>query len=184
MKRFALLAAFSVAVIVLFWAAPAQPALASELTQESCPTFKDGYWVDVCRGTWWKPGGVHQYGYPPSMMPQQASAKPKAPACPGTEREATMVVSSPGVWYWDCATLPTPAPQPVYVVQPRSGQTWGGYHPDAVGAVRPQKFYVVQPGDTVSGIAWMSGTTVSYIVRANNLADANYIYAGQVLVVP
>lgn len=41
--------------------------------------------------------------------------------------------------------------------------------------------YVVQPGDTLSGIALRFGTTVSNLSSINNISDPNKIYAGQVL---
>ncbi|MDD4146207.1 MAG: peptidoglycan-binding protein, partial [Clostridia bacterium] len=44
--------------------------------------------------------------------------------------------------------------------------------------------YVVQAGDTLSSIAQKFGTTVEAIVRANNLADPNLIFVGQVLTIP
>lgn len=58
---------------------------------------------------------------------------------------------------------PTPTPQP-----PPGGTTT----------------YVVRPGDTLSSIARAFGTTVSAIVAANNIANPNLIYPGQVLVIP
>lgn len=44
--------------------------------------------------------------------------------------------------------------------------------------------YVVQPGDTLAGIAQRFGTTVDAIVRANNISNPNLIYVGQVLTIP
>jgi LysM repeat protein len=48
----------------------------------------------------------------------------------------------------------------------------------------PEDTYTVQSGDTLFAIASQFGTTVSAFVEANNLADPNVIFAGQVLVVP
>lgn len=48
----------------------------------------------------------------------------------------------------------------------------------------PTTRYVVQWGDTLSSIAYRFGTTVEAIMRANNLANSWYIYAGQVLLIP
>ena len=39
--------------------------------------------------------------------------------------------------------------------------------------------HVVRPGETLSGIAARHGTSVSALVRLNNLADPNLIVAGQ-----
>jgi LysM repeat protein len=44
--------------------------------------------------------------------------------------------------------------------------------------------YVVQPGDTLSRIARQYATTVQAIAQANNIANPNLIYVGQVLVIP
>jgi len=44
--------------------------------------------------------------------------------------------------------------------------------------------YVVRLGDTLSGIAWQFGTSVSALLAANGLANPNYIYAGQTLAIP
>lgn len=43
--------------------------------------------------------------------------------------------------------------------------------------------YTVRRGDTLSSIAARHGTTVSALMTANGLANANYIYAGQRLVI-
>ncbi len=44
--------------------------------------------------------------------------------------------------------------------------------------------YVVQWGDYLSSIAARYGTTVQAIMAANNIANANLIYPGQVLTIP
>ena len=44
--------------------------------------------------------------------------------------------------------------------------------------------YVVQRGDTLAGIARRFNTTAQAISAANNIANPNRIYAGQVLVIP
>jgi lipoprotein-anchoring transpeptidase ErfK/SrfK len=43
---------------------------------------------------------------------------------------------------------------------------------------------IVRWGDTLAGIAARTGTTVQALMRANGLPNANFIYAGQRLVVP
>jgi len=45
-------------------------------------------------------------------------------------------------------------------------------------------YYTVQAGDTVSSIAVRHGVTSWAIVQANHLANANFIYVGQRLVIP
>lgn len=52
------------------------------------------------------------------------------------------------------------------------------------GAAHADERYTVRSGDTVSHIASRSGTTVTAITRANNLADASRIRIGQVLTIP
>ncbi len=44
--------------------------------------------------------------------------------------------------------------------------------------------YIVQPGDTLSGIAAKFGTTVQALSALNGIANPNYIFAGQTLKVP
>jgi LysM repeat protein len=44
--------------------------------------------------------------------------------------------------------------------------------------------YVVQQGDTLSGIAEKFGVTEDAIVRANKLTDRNRVFVGQQLLIP
>ena len=44
--------------------------------------------------------------------------------------------------------------------------------------------YVIQSGDTLSGIAARYGTTVSELTRLNGISDPDRIYAGNTLKVP
>jgi N-acetylmuramoyl-L-alanine amidase len=44
--------------------------------------------------------------------------------------------------------------------------------------------YMVQPGDTLTGIAARYGTSVSALVRANGISHANFIVAGSTLSIP
>jgi LysM repeat protein len=48
----------------------------------------------------------------------------------------------------------------------------------------PAGLYVVQRGDTLSGLAEDFGTTVEEILAANGLTDPNAIQAGQTLIIP
>lgn len=47
-----------------------------------------------------------------------------------------------------------------------------------------QRTHTVQPGDTLSSIARLYGTTVMAIVQRNNLPNPNAIFVGQVLIIP
>jgi LysM repeat protein len=44
--------------------------------------------------------------------------------------------------------------------------------------------HYVKPGETLSGIAHMYGTTVQALMQANGLTNPNYIYVGQKLYIP
>jgi len=62
-------------------------------------------------------------------------------------------------------------------------------HKPTTGPVKPIKkpvtvVYVVQRGDTLSGIAQRYKTTVAAIVKANGIKNANLIYVGQRLAIP
>src|SRR6476659_1269977 len=48
----------------------------------------------------------------------------------------------------------------------------------------PAGLYVVQQGDTLSGLAEDFGTTVEELMAADGLTDANAIQAGQTLLIP
>lgn len=58
------------------------------------------------------------------------------------------------------ASSPSPSPVPEYIT------------------------YVIQPGDTLSGIARRYGTTVTALTQLNKLSDPDMIYAGNTLKVP
>ena len=47
-----------------------------------------------------------------------------------------------------------------------------GYNPQKV------RYYTIQPGDTLSGIALKFGTTVAELQRLNGIRNPNLIYAG------
>ncbi len=47
-----------------------------------------------------------------------------------------------------------------------------------------QIIYTVQPGDTISGIARLYGSTIQAIVEANNITNPNLIYPGAVIIIP
>jgi LysM repeat protein len=61
----------------------------------------------------------------------------------------------------------------------------GGYdHSKGDNMYSCQQYYTVQPGDTLSGIAWAYGTTVNNLLQINNLYNKDFVYVGQKLCVP
>jgi LysM repeat protein len=57
--------------------------------------------------------------------------------------------------------------------------------PQGGGAPSPSvRYHVVQPGETLSGIAMRYGTTPWAIAAANGIANVNYVRAGQTLRIP
>lgn len=60
-----------------------------------------------------------------------------------------------------------PVAHPVQPVYPATGQT-----------------YTVRPGDTLSQIAAWYGVSVTYLCEVNGLSNPNFIYVGQVLIIP
>jgi spore germination protein YaaH len=49
---------------------------------------------------------------------------------------------------------------------------------------RPQRFYEIQEGDTLTGIADRFGVPIKAIMRLNAIRDQNAIYAGQLIELP
>ena len=73
------------------------------------------------------------------------------------------------------ATPPTPPPDPT--PQPTEPA------PDPAPSIQ-QSSYSIQRGDTLWLIAQRLGVTVSQMMAANNISNPNYIYYGQVLLIP
>jgi len=68
---------------------------------------------------------------------------------------------------------------------PTGGGTTPSTPPPATTVAPPtSSSYTVQRGDTLGRIAQRFGTTISAIVQANNLGNANLIFTGQVLQIP
>jgi lysozyme len=55
--------------------------------------------------------------------------------------------------------------------------------PSPASAAGPA-YYVVRPGDTLAAIAWRYNLSTWTLARANGIWNPNYIYVGQVLVIP
>jgi len=58
---------------------------------------------------------------------------------------------------------------------------WAG---NVVPSAADSQVHVVQPGESLSGIAQRYGVSVTALVQANGLRDANFIWYGQRLVIP
>jgi LysM repeat protein len=54
----------------------------------------------------------------------------------------------------------------------------------STAALANENVHIVQPGDTLSLIARRYNTSVQTLIRLNNLSDANFVWAGQRLILP
>jgi hypothetical protein len=73
-----------------------------------------------------------------------------------------------------------PRPSPPPIAAPEASASAPEPAPEPA---RPST-YVVEPGDSLGGIARELGTTIDALIAANNLEDADTLYIGQELVVP
>jgi LysM repeat protein len=76
---------------------------------------------------------------------------------------------------------PTPTPDDTLVIVT---PTPGTPIPQTPTPRAAQTTYVVQPGDSLSGIAAKFGITQQELQQANNIDDPDSIYAGQELIIP
>lgn len=79
----------------------------------------------------------------------------------------------------DITTLPTVSgngPQTLATAPP--AQSAGAGEPGA------QKVYLVEAGDSLGGIASRFGVTLDELINANNLANPDFLFSGQRLVIP
>ncbi len=103
--------------------------------------------------------------------PTTVAGFPTLTPTPEPEEEApTEMVSSPPPTATPIATLASAPTASAPVSTP--------------AAVAEPEYYTVQRGDTLSSIARRYNTTVEAILRANNIANPNYIYVGQRLLIP
>ncbi|WP_141981005.1 GH25 family lysozyme [Saccharothrix saharensis] len=110
------------------------------------------------------PGHV-DYSHP-RLAIHQHSQEGIVPGFTGfVDRNATIGDWRVGSFVLDGA--PAPAPQPSPAPAP------SGWVP-----------YVIQPGDTLSGIAARTGTTVAELASRNGIADPDRIYAGKTILIP
>jgi rare lipoprotein A len=64
-----------------------------------------------------------------------------------------------------------------YIVGSSSAGYGTSYSAPAAGG----GYYVVRPGDTLTGLAYRFGTTVAYLAAVNGIVDPDYIYSGQTI---
>jgi LysM repeat protein len=85
-------------------------------------------------------------------------------------------------------TAPRPTAPAILDITPAPTQdvdaTATAYAVRLIPTPTPAGLYVVQPNDTLSGLAEDFGTTVEELMAANNLTDPNAIQAGQTLLIP
>ena len=101
------------------------------------------------------------------------------------------VLQIPNVQWYNIPTGPvcvaqfTPPPQPT-VTPPPAATATPVPGPTATPGPAPvcRAYYVVRHHDTLFGIAWRFGSTVSAIASANGIANINLIYAGSTLCIP
>jgi len=77
------------------------------------------------------------------------------------------------------SAMPTPTPTPTPVPTPSPTAT-----PEPTEEPSPTETYVVQPGDSLSDIAAIYGSTVDELLRLNDLAEPSLLYEGQAILVP
>jgi LysM repeat protein len=105
----------------------------------------------------------------PRLAIHQHSQEGIVPGFTGfVDRNATIGNWSVGSFVLDGAPAPTPGPQPAPPAAPPSG--WVSY--------------VIAPGDTLSGIATRTGTTVAELASRNGITNPDRIYAGNTIQVP
>jgi LasA protease len=75
------------------------------------------------------------------------------------------------------AVSPDYAPTPTFIPTPNPTRT-------AVIDPTEEQIYIVQRGDSLSGIAQRYGVTVESLVEANSIPNENILHAGQALIIP
>lgn len=79
-------------------------------------------------------------------------------------------------------------PDFIYVGQvliiPNFGQSSGSHNWGQQPGFGCQTSHIVRAGETLSGIAWMYGTTIYDLLQTNNLHNKDFVYVGQKLCIP
>ncbi len=102
-----------------------------------------------------------------------------APTARPTASPAAAVSATPGL-----TVAPSPSATPEATPEGSPGPSSPVATPSRSVAPSGGETYVVQAGDTLSGIAARFATTVSILQELNGIIDAGRIRAGQVLILP
>jgi LysM repeat protein len=84
----------------------------------------------------------------------------------------------------DRAPAAAPTTTPAAVAPTPTATATSGFLVAAPSPPPAPFLYVIQPGDTLAGIAAAYGLTVDELIAANSLTDPNVIQAGQPLIIP
>lgn len=108
---------------------------------------------------------------------------------PTTGAAATPSAPPPTVLPTRIPPTPQPTPQPTDTQPPATATLPPSLVPTGSSAPTPKpkptyRTYVVQPGDTLSGIAHRFDTTVAALAALNNISDPSKLRVGQVLRIP
>lgn len=123
----------------------------------------------------------------PSAVPPAPAAPPLPPVSPGYPiyhqvqwgENLTRIAMRYGTTIWAIAQ----ANGILNIHYIRAGQVLLIPAPGPIPGPTP-RIYIVQPGDTLSAIAWRFGTTVWALAQANGIWNPNLIYIGQRLYIP
>jgi LysM repeat protein len=121
----------------------------------------------VFLGACTRPGGATATETPAATVTVRAPASPP--------RTTATRVASPTV----AAPNPAPSAAPTQAAAPSTAPTAAPSAPAAGG-----RKYVVQAGDTLSGIAEQFGVTVQQLIDANKLTNPDLLLPGQELTIP
>jgi N-acetylmuramoyl-L-alanine amidase len=119
----------------------------------------------------------------PTALPTK-SVSPTLPASTVTARPSAGLSPSPTAPAVSASPSPARAPSPSAAPSPQAVTTATAAPPPAPTATAGPRVYVVQSGDTLSGIAEKFGVSVDAIVAANGLSSPDDLAEGQKLSIP
>jgi LysM repeat protein len=113
-----------------------------------------------------------------------ATSSPRASAAPATLRPAATVQPSRAPAVAGATTAPTPARTPKPSVVTAQSTAAAQPTPKPTKTLAATRTYRVKSGDTLSGIAAKYHTTVTALMKLNNITDPRKLRVGQVLKIP